>query len=74
VAVHQQHVGAHVVAPDFDVIGQRREHPYAAAAVQAAGRLEVDRAVEKLVDERERFVVLHDAVALSDDASTSRVS
>ena len=67
-AVHQQHVWAHVVAPDLDVIGQRCEHPYPATAVQAAGRLEVDRAAEQLVDERKRFVVLHDPVALADDA------
>jgi hypothetical protein len=67
-AVHQQHIWAHVVAPGIDVIGQRREHPYAAAAVQAAGRLEVDRTAEQLVDERKRFVVLHDPVALADNA------
>ncbi|HTD08819.1 MAG TPA: hypothetical protein VK680_08005 [Solirubrobacteraceae bacterium] len=66
-AVHQQHVGPHDVTADFDVIGQRGEHPYAASAVQASRRLEVDRAPEQLVDERERLVVLHDAVALTDD-------
>jgi hypothetical protein len=49
------------------VLGQRGENPYAAPAVQAAGRLEVDRTAEQLVDEGERFVVLHDAVALADD-------
>jgi hypothetical protein len=67
VAVHQQHVGAHGVAADLHVIGQRGEHPYAASTVQAPGCLEVDRAPEQLVDERERLVVLHDAVALTDD-------
>jgi hypothetical protein len=67
-AVHQQHIGAHFLAPDFDVIGQRREHPYAAAAVRTADRLEVNRAAEKLVDEREGFVVLLEPIALSDDA------
>ena len=41
--------------------------PIRGTAVQAAGRLEVDRAAEKLVDEGERLVVLHDAIALADD-------
>ncbi len=67
VAVHQQHVGPHGVAADLDVLGQRCEHPHAPAAVQAAGGLEVDRAAQELVDEPERFVVLHDPVALADD-------
>ena len=64
---HQQDVWAHVVAANLDVIGQRRQHPHAAAAVQAAGCLEMDRAAEQLVDKRERLVVLHDPVALADD-------
>jgi hypothetical protein len=66
-AVHQQHVRAHRIAADLDMIGQRRKHPHATAAMQAASRLEVDRAVEQLVDERERLAVLHDAIALADD-------
>ena len=42
VAVHQQHIRADGVAADLDVLGQRREHPHAPAAVQAAGRFEVE--------------------------------
>ncbi len=41
VAVHQQHVRPDRVAADLDVLRQRREHPHPAAAVQAAGGLEV---------------------------------
>ena len=55
-AAHQQHVGAHGVAADIDVIGQRGEHPYAASTVQAPRRLEVDRAPEQLVARRNQLL------------------
>lgn len=66
-AVHQEHVGQHGIATNLNMLGERCEHPHTPAAVQTTGGLEVDRAPKKLVDERERFVVLHDAVALADN-------
>lgn len=66
-AVHQQHVGLDLIAADLDVLWECGEYPDAPSAVQAARRLEMQRAAEQLVDERERLRVLHDAVALTDD-------
>jgi hypothetical protein len=67
VAVHQEHVRPHGVATDINVVGERREHPYTTATVQTPGRLEMNRVTQELVNERKRLVVLHDAVALTDD-------
>ena len=67
VAVHQQDVRAHGVAADLDVLGKSGEDPDAAAAVEAAGGLEVHRGADQLVDELEGLDVLDDAVALADD-------
>ncbi|MFZ0379613.1 MAG: hypothetical protein WCD11_02685 [Solirubrobacteraceae bacterium] len=39
--VHEQDVWADWVAADFDVLGESGEDPYAPAAVEAAGGLEV---------------------------------
>ena len=64
-AVHQQHIRTDRIAADLHVLGQRREHPHAAPAAEAAGGLEMQAASQQLVDELKRLMILDDPVIRS---------
>src|SRR5436190_10734968 len=55
-------------SPDLHVLGEGREHPHAAAAIEAPRRLEVQLTAEQLVDELERLLVQDDPVPLPHQA------
>src|SRR5665213_338714 len=67
-AVHQKHIWPHGITADLHMIGESRQDPHATPTMQAASRLEIDRATEQLVDERERLMVLDYPITVANDA------